>query len=204
MIKIEINNMEYLEIIDEITGDIFYGCNQEWYKNQRQKRAGCGPTVATNIILYANKHKGITKGESLEQMEVLWDHVTPTMKGVNTTNIFYEGLLSYTKKIGGKLFYDAIDIPMKKQIRPSFDKVIDFIAASLKKDIPIAFLNLCNGKEKCLDRWHWVTLTYLEYKEDLSGAKIGIFDEGLKKTIDLHLWYNTTTLGGGLVSFSIS
>ena len=204
MKKISIRNPEYFEIIDDMTSEKYYGCNQEWYKKHWQRMAGCGPTVATNIILYSKKNSGITKNESIIVMDEMWQHVTPTMKGVNTTNIFYNGLSSYAKSKGAKLLYDAIDVPKKKEMRPTFVRIINFIQNNLENDIPLAFLNLCNGEEKCLDKWHWVTVISIEYDEDYSAAKIEILDEGIKKTIDLKLWYNTTTLGGGFVSFSIS
>jgi hypothetical protein len=137
-------------------------------------------------------------------MEEMWKHVTPTMKGVNSTNIFYNGLLSYTKNKGSMLLYDAVDVPKKKEMRPSFERIINFIKNSLENDLPLAFLNLCNGEEKCLDKWHWVTVISMEYEEDLNYASIEILDESIKKTIDLKLWYNTTTLGGGFVAFSVN
>jgi hypothetical protein len=204
MTAISVKNAEYFKILDETTSDKFYGCNQNWYKRLWQRQAGCGPTVASNIILYSNKEIGTSKNESADLMEELWKHVTPTIKGVNTTNIFYNGLLSYAKAMNLSLSYKVLDVPKKKEIRPSFDKVVDFIKASLEKDIPLAFLNLCNGEEKSLDKWHWVTLISLEFNEDLSSAIIEILDEGMKKTIDLLLWYNTTTMGGGFVSFFYS
>lgn len=204
MIKISIKNPEYLEILDDMTSEKYYGCNQEWYKKPWQRMAGCGPTVASNIILYNRKNTGISKDESLEVMDEMWKHVTPTMKGVNTTNIFYNGLSSYAKSIDANLLYDAVDVPKKLEIRPSFENVISFIKNSLENDRPVAFLNLCNGEEKCLDKWHWVTLVSLEYEEDYSCASIEILDESIKKIIDLRLWYETTTLGGGFVSFSIN
>lgn len=200
MIKISIKKPEFFEIIDKTTNNKYYGCNQEWYKKPWQRMAGCGPTVATNILIYLRKTH-TTKSESLEMMEEMWEHVTPTLKGVNTTNIFYKGLISYAKSKNKFLDYDAIDVPQKKEIRPTFEKVVKFITLSLEKDVPVAFLNLCNGEEKCLDKWHWVTLISLEYDESLNSAVIEILDEGIKKTVDLYLWYNTTTLGGGFVSF---
>ena len=203
MIKISIKNPEYLEILDDITSDKYYGCNQEWYKKPWQRMAGCGPTVASNIILYSKNNVGISKNDSISIMDEMWKHVTPTMKGVNTTNIFYNGLLSYAKSKGLTLLYDAVDIPKKKEMRPTFERIISFIKISLENDVPLAFLNLCNGEEKCLDKWHWVTVTSLEYEEDLNCVSIEIVDESIKKTIDLKLWYNTTTLGGGFVSFTV-
>lgn len=202
MMKVSVRNPEYFEISDEITNEKYYGCNQEWYKKAWQRMAGCGPTVAANIILYGRKNTGTGRNDCIKLMDEMWGHITPTMRGVNTTNIFYKGLISFAGSRGLKLSYDAVDVPEKKEIRPSFGKIVNFIKNSLEKDIPPAFLNLCNGEEKVLDKWHWVTLDSIEYEEDLTRASAEILDEGLKKTIDLLLWYNTTTLGGGFVSFS--
>lgn len=204
MTKISIKNPEYLEILDDITSEKYYGCNQEWYKKPWQRMAGCGPTVASNIILYKRNNVGISKNDSIAIMEEMWKHVTPTMKGVNSTNIFYNGLLSYAKNKGSMLLYDAVDVPKKKDMRPTFERIINFIKIALENDLPLAFLNLCNGEEKCLDKWHWVTVISMEYEEDLNYASIEILDESIKKTIDLKLWYNTTTLGGGFVAFSVN
>lgn len=204
MTKISIKNPEYLEILNEMTSEMYYGCNQEWYKKPWQRMSGCGPTVASNIILYSRKKVGISKNDSIMIMNEMWQHVTPTIKGVNTTNIFYNGLLSYANSMNAKLAYDAVDVPKKKELRPDFEKIVCFIKNSLENNVPIAFLNLCNGEEKCLDKWHWVTLVSIEYEEDLSLCIIEILDESIKKTIDLKLWYNTTTLGGGFVSFSFN
>ena len=203
MNKISVKNPEYFEILNEMTSEKYYGCNQEWYKKPWQRMAGCGPTVASNIILYSKKSLKTTQSDCLLIMNEMWEHVTPKMKGVNTTNIFYNGLVSYSESNNKKLQYEAVDVPKKKDMRPSFKKVVDFISDSLKNDIPLAFLNLCNGEEKCLDKWHWVTLISMEHEEDLSKAIIEILDEGMKKNIDLLLWYNTTTIGGGFVSFNI-
>jgi len=79
---------------------------------------------------------------------------------------------------------------------------LSFLEGGLIKDAPIAFLNLCNGQVKNLDPWHWVTIISLEYAENGKSASIKILDEGLIKKIDLALWYDTTTLGGGFVYFT--
>ena len=68
----------------------------------------------------------------------------------------------------------------------------------------MAFLNLCNGEEKNLDRWHWVTIISLEYAKDKNQVLANILDEGVIKKISLSLWYHTTTLGGGFVYFTNS
>jgi hypothetical protein len=67
--------------------------------------------------------------------------------------------------------------------------------------LPVAFLNLCNGEETNLERWHWVTVISVEYEEIKQGVFLSIMDEGMIKRINLALWYETTTLGGGFVYF---
>lgn len=204
MIKISVNNPEYFEILDENNCTIYYGCDQQWYKKKWQKMSGCGPTSASNIVLYNKKNKTTSKSDALNLMEEMWKYITPTLKGVNTTKIFYEGFMSYANSNSEKATFLFIDIPKNNSERPSFEELLHFVKNSLENDVPLAFLNLCNGDEKCLDKWHWVTVESLEYEEDGSKAFIEILDEGMKKIIDLLLWYKTTTLGGGFVSFSLN
>lgn len=204
MIKKSVNSGEYFEISDENNCTIYYGCNQQWYKKPWQRMSGCGPTTASNIILYNKKSKTTSKIDSVILMDEMWKYVTPTLKGVNTTKIFYEGLKSYAKSKGAESTFDVLEVAKDKNMRPTFIDLTNFIKNSLENDVPLAFLNLCNGEEKCLDKWHWVTVVSLEYEEDGSTAFIEILDEGMKKTIDLLLWFKTTTLGGGFVSFSFN
>ncbi|MFA9423982.1 MAG: hypothetical protein ACERLG_10420 [Sedimentibacter sp.] len=204
MIKKTVDNHQFFEIQDDISSTIFYGCNQEWYKKKWQRMSGCGPTAASNIVLYNRKNMKTSKSDAVILMEEMWKNITPTCRGVNTTKIFYDGFMSYVESKKEKATFDFIDIPKDKNMRPVFLKLLDFINTSLDNNIPLAFLNLCNGEEKCLDKWHWVTIVTLEYEESGNIAVIEILDQGTKKIIDLLLWYNTTTLGGGFVSFSLS
>lgn len=203
----QLNNINYFEIIDENTNKTHFGFNQEWYKGLWQRKAGCGPTVASNIVSYMNQKKAGKKNEnylynSLVLMEVMWKHVTPTLMGVNSTKLFMDGIKSFADYMNLNVEFNYIDVPKDKKLRPNFSDVIWIIENSIENDLPVAFLNLCNGDEKCLDKWHWVTIISLEYEEE-SRAIIEILDEGIIKKIDLLLWYKTTTLGGGFVSFNI-
>lgn len=201
----KLKNINYFEILDDSKNKVYYGCNQVWYKGLWQRKAGCGPTTASNIVSYINQKNQGMKSEnylynSLILMEILWKHVTPTLMGVNSIKLFMDGMDSYAKYMDLNLKIDFIDIPKNKLLRPNFSEVLNLIANSLENDLPLAFLNLCNGDEQCLDKWHWVTVISMEYEEDKSKAVIEILDEGIIKKIDLLLWFNTTTLGGGFVS----
>jgi hypothetical protein len=212
VITTSITNPNLFKILDEDTHEIHHGCDQEWYTTVWQRLSGCGPTAASNLIFYLyHTHKTpdarqnfINKKSCLSLMEEIWEYVTPTMKGVSTTKMFYEAVLSYAKSKELDIEYSFIDLPKDKCCRPRLLEVLKFLEGALCKDAPIAFLNLCNGDEKSLDRWHWVTIISLECTESGDHALINILDDGQIKKIDLALWYNTTTKGGGFVYFTTS
>lgn len=208
MLTKSIANLDFFKILDEETQEICYGSNQGWYATEWQRRSGCGPSAATNIIQYLKKTKGIEADNSasskkswLAQMEEIWEYVTPTPRGIPTTELFYESVLNYAKAKGIQLECSFLDLPEDKSARPELSAVLQFLEVALLKDAPIAFLNLCNGEEENLHRWHWVTIISLEYNQDGSRIFVRLLDEGLINTIDLVLWYNTTMLGGGFVYF---
>ncbi|MHC1760459.1 MAG: hypothetical protein AB9917_13305 [Negativicutes bacterium] len=210
MIKRSISNPDLFKVIDVRARKTYYGCNQEWYTTEWQRRSGCGPSVASNIILYlsnAQAKPGFIKNCSSKEkcvvvMQEMWDSVTPTLAGIPTTRMLYEAVIDYTKAHGLTVEYHVFDVPDKVLLRPSLPEAITFIEAALAKDVPVAFLNLCNGDEKKLSSWHWVTIIALDYAEGGADAFVTILDEGMIAKINLALWYNTTTMGGGFVYFT--
>ena len=210
MITKSISNLDLLKILDEETREIYHGCNQTWYTTVWQRLSGCGPSVASNLIFYLfhaqfTSELGldfVSKRRFLSLMEEIWEYVTPTIKGVSTTKMFFEGVLSFAKTKGLNIQYHVLDMPKNKLNRPNLAEVLNFLDAALSKDTPVAFLNLCNGDEKGLDEWHWVTIISLDHTENGDQIFIDILDEGQIKKINLALWYNTTTKGGGFVYFT--
>jgi hypothetical protein len=99
--------------------------------------------------------------------------------------------------------FRVIDVPQLKSNRPRLTEVLNFLEEAFDNDVPVAFLNLCNGDEKNLERWHWVTVVSLNVSDDGRDAFVDILDSGIIKKIDLGLWYDTTTLGGGFVYFTL-
>jgi len=210
MHKQSISEPNSLKLLDERNHKAYFGCHQEWYATEWQRLSGCGPTVACNMIFYLNNTRSTfglgensnSKDSCLSLMEEIWKYVTPTKEGIPTTKMFYEALLNYTKAKELNVAYGFCDVPEDKSRRPELSEIINFLESALIKDAPVAFLNLCNGQVKNLDRWHWVTIISMEYAKDENLAFVNILDEGLIKNIDLALWYNTTTLGGGFVYFT--
>jgi hypothetical protein len=165
--------------------------------------------VASNLFLYLtytqnSGHSYFNKKICLSLMEQIWKYVTPSSKGVSTTKMFYEAAFAYAKSKELDIQYYFFNLPKDKENRPGFSKLLEFLEEALLKDSPVAFLNLCNGKEKNLDCWHWVTIISLQYTENGEYAFVDILDDGQIKKIDLSLWYHTTTKDGGFVYFTTS
>lgn len=213
MTATSISNPNLLRVFDEDTHETCYGCNQKWYPTLWRRLSGCGPTVASNLIFYLHltrltsgpNQSLLTKKTCLSLMEEIWRFVTPTITGgVSTTKMFYEAVLSYAKLKGLNVEYGLLNLPKDKSCRPGLPEILSFLEGALSKDAPVAFLNLCNGAEKSLERWHWVTIISVEYTQNEDHIFVNILDDGQIKKIDLSLWYNTTTKGGGFVYFSAS
>lgn len=202
--KTELSHTEFLQVAD-ING-IHYGSDQDWYAAERQRQTGCGPSAAANIFFYNRRKKDISccgwdKADLLDQMEDAWQYITPRRHGIISTSVFIKKVENYARAHHEKLRYFSLDIPEDTAKRPSLSQVVRFLENGLSSDTPIAFLNLDNGQEETLQRWHWVTITALEYDRGANSAWATISDEGLRKRIDLSLWLETTALGGGFIYF---
>ncbi len=198
--------MDIYKVYDQTDQHYYYGCDQEWYASKWKRLSGCGPTAASNLALYQTQDRffnttpyGTDKVRCQNLMEEVWRYVTPKMRGVSTTKMFYTGLMKYAEKADLKIENHVQNISKDKSKRVSLDQVIDFIDGALIQDVPVAFLNLHSGEAKELDPWHWVTLVSIEYPEDKLTGLVQILDAGKIMEINLALWLSTTKQGGGFV-----
>lgn len=209
MINRSISNPGIFKILDTNSNEVYFGGSQEWYGKEWQRVSGCGPTAASNIIFYLNRIHNVFKlGKNLNIkenwlafMEEIWNYVTPSKNGIPSVEMFCDKMLVYAGLQKITLQYYCCNLPEDKNMRPKMFEVLTFIEKGLAKDVPVAFLNLCNGGEKNLEKWHWVTVISLDYTEDKKSIFLYILDGGIVKKIDLVLWYATTTQGGGFVYF---
>lgn len=207
MTKISLKTLEHLQVNDQ-DQTVYYGVDQDWYPDPRRQKSGCGPSVACHMIAYLdatrqvfNNQKKIGRmNECVQLMDEVWDYVTPGERGIPRISHFYESFLAYARAKGSQLEVSALEIP-EEGSRPDFQEVVEFIKQGLRQDVPVAFLNLCNGQEEELEGWHWVTIIEIDCTDN-QQIFVRILDEGLIKTINLSLWYQTTLKGGGLVYFT--
>ncbi len=194
--KAKIKNIDLMKVKDN--ENIYYGFSQEWYKDIWQQKAGCGATVASSIINYYNQidnFKEVEIADAVKIMEELWYYLLPTYYGLNSVKLFYDGIKNYYNN--KEVIIDYINVDIKN--KPSLDEIINFIGKELSEDRPVAFLNLCNGEEKNLDKWHWVVVVEI-FKEN-GEYFLNIIDDKKIKKINLSLWYGTMTNDAGFITF---
>lgn len=201
----QIKNLDLFKIKDDTADKVFLGCDQEWYLEEIQRRAGCGPTTAAMLTHYYRYIKEspeklpCIKSSMLSLMNELWKFVTPGNRGIPTTEIFCEKFKTYLNEKNMAVNLHTLDVPEPNEDKPSFEVLLSFLLKALSNDRPIAFLNLCSGEETTLDRWHWVILTSIDYDIENKVMQGIIYDESIEKKVDLALWLKSTTLGGGFV-----
>lgn len=180
----------------------FAGYDQTWYGQERQRRAGCGPTTASVIASYLDmKEKEIPTPactDALQRMDEMWKYVTPRLGGLYRTDWFRDGIMEYfrAKHLEGKA--EMFTVHPLSFLRPDPKKAAEFISGGIREDCPVAFLNRGKGEECFLYTWHWVPLTAIETSGD-DDWTCSVWDEGKEGTFSLRQWIRHSGLGGGFV-----
>jgi hypothetical protein len=207
----ELKHPELIEIIDDGSGVKTYGPDQIWYKKNRCQKSGCGPTAASLLLAYLAitrpslqalyPARRMVRKDFAELMETMFTYVTPGIMGLNRLEPFVEGVLKYASERGVALEPHVLQVSgIEVGRRDPFAELAPFVLRGLELDCPIALLVLATGQESQLQNWHWITITQAEISEGKLLATAS--DEGIVRSFDLGLWYETTPLSGGLVYFT--
>ena len=54
-LKENLSHIDYLQVTDSNSSEIFCGIDQEWFPTERQRLTGCGPSAAANILFYIDR-----------------------------------------------------------------------------------------------------------------------------------------------------
>lgn len=201
MESLTITHPEWLQVKKD--GRFSYGYNQEWYHDDWQRLAGCGPTTATQLISYVQFRDGLldaadsVDGEAaLKRMEDVFEYVRPRFGGgLYKTQWLEEGLNAYIKDHTLPYTVKMMGIYPFAVCRPPLQQVVKFIKQGLASDSPVAFLNRHRGREKELSTWHWVPIVKLMENND--DIRCVVYDEEIERTFSLQKWLKDTMLGGG-------
>ncbi len=209
--ELSISHPALLSIADKDPGRSFFGGAQEWYSTDWSRRAGCGPTCASNILAYLSLthpallplygYESMGRVDFSRHMEDVYPHLTPGRAGLNRVELFSDGVVAYAAERGIMLESHTLALPGRMtRGRPAVSQLAEFIKAGLMSDCPVGFLNLHRGREKNLQSWHWVTIVAAEFEED--RLLVTVSDEGQQIKLDMRLWYLTTPMRGALAYFS--
>lgn len=210
-VRYELKHPELIEIIDDDSGIKTFGPDQIWYKKNWCQKSGCGPTAASLLLAYLSitRHSlqalypagRMVRKDFAELMETMFTYVTPGIMGLNRLEPFVDGVLKYAGERGVALEPHVMQVNgIEVGRRDPFAGPASFVAQGLEADCPIALLVLATGQESRLQNWHWITITQAEISEGKLLATAS--DEGIARSFDLGLWYETTPLSGGLVYFT--
>ncbi|MFV0350703.1 MAG: hypothetical protein ACK5JF_00100 [Oscillospiraceae bacterium] len=182
-------------------GTSFYGADQDWYTQKWQQQAGCGPTVCSQLFWYLSQTKpgydNLCKYDAQQKegiallMHDVWDFVTPGKYGTNSTKLFISGAMKYANEKQVALSSSFLDMRKSKRDE-DVQKMAEFVQNSLAQNLPVAFINLSNGKEDILESWHWVVI--VGFSPDTMVAEC--YDNGNRLNVNLKNWLATTLMGG--------
>lgn len=200
-----IRTPEYLHLRDGAM--TVFGGNQAWYRSWIRRLSGCGPTAASNLLWHLAFSRPRTcgalfdakdrhSGEMLRLMNRVWHYVTPGIQGVEKPSTFVDGMLRYGQEHGVALRARELPVPAQADLRPTPNRALSFLSDAFRDDLPVAFLNLSNGRVHTLENWHWVTLIAV-----YPSLQCEMYDQGRRQNIDLSLWLPTTTGGGCFLAF---
>lgn len=193
--------------ITGLDGTQYQGADQEWYPDPWQRKAGCGPTSASVVLCYLAASRpslgrlypfgAMDQGSFTAFMGQVWRCVTPGNQGLHQPKWYADGVTAFAAERGIALSPEVLEVPAPGNRRPSWAEVTAFVRGGLDADCPVAFLNLSSGQTVGLDSWHWVTITGIQ------GEQVTILDSGRAFSINLHVWYKTTTMRGGFVRLCV-
>ena len=198
--RASIQNINGLDIYTQQA--VYHGADQDWFSTAWRRKAGCGPTTGANILRYLGERVPIElPGRSREDMQALmervWGYITPGVFGLNSTQLFREGMDRLLSELGSPLRCRVLDVPAERESRPSPEAAANFLREAFEADSPVAFLNLDRGELSNLESWHWVSLVAVEHEGGALTATAA--DNGHFLRLDLGLWLKTTRRNGGFV-----
>ena len=207
-IEITLSSPERIQIRNE-DGSVLYGADQEWYTSYFRRQAGCGPTVASTLLLYLQGSGRVRLPVEVHDvpsyvalMDAVWRHVTPNLKGVSTLPHFCRGVHGFLRQLGQSLECHTLGIPRRRSRRPTLPDLAAFLAEGLRNDCPIAFLILSSGSVENLEAWHWVTIVSFAYDPTKESLVAEIYNATQSHRVDLKQWLAAPGNGGGFIYFT--
>ena len=190
--------------------DSDYGFNQERFSNLIMKIGGCAAVTVCDCFIYFKEYMGmeklypydtdkISKKDYIAFSNVIKPYLHPRMSGINTLNIYIEGVNKYLADIGVTNL-ELNGFSGNEQI----NKAKEFIIHQIDCGYPIPCLVLKHKAPAMKDFvWHWFLITGYEILKNTMMVKIVSY--GHYQWLDIRtLWDTGYSQKGGLIKFNFN
>lgn len=186
-----------------------YGGNQDWFLNYMMRVGGCAAETWCDSCVYFAKYYGmaqlypfrsdeVAKSDYVAFSRKIEPYLKPRMQGINTLEIYLNGVRSYLDDIGES----RLTLEPLSGSRP-WQEAAAALTAQIDEGCPVPCLVLYHKSPSLRDYvWHWFLLIGYESFEDSFMVKAVTY--GNYEWLDFkELWDSGYRKKGGLILFHV-
>jgi len=187
-----------------------FGGRQDWFRDMTMYFGGCAAVAACDSCIYFTLEKGetmlypydaaqLSREDYLKFSVVMKPYLRPRIQGVNTLELYLEGLEKYFQKVGETRI---------KMTGFSGDNTLNdaekAIRLQMERKVPIPYLVLRHKKNNLKDYvWHWFMIVGYEESEIEFLVKIATY--GTFRWLSLsELWNTGFRQKGGMILYQLN
>ncbi len=181
------------------------GGDQRWFSDPWMKHGGCAAVTACDLCVYLAGNRGmanlcpfdpadVTLEDYLAFGERMRPYLSPRPMGINTTEIYIEGLERYFADRGGApLTLSGVSG------QTDTESAVALVRDQIDRGFPVPYLMLLHRDKKLDDyMWHWFLLN--AWRETPRAFQVRAVSYGKEIWVDLrHLWRTGRRRKGGFV-----
>ena len=192
-------DMDYIRVDDAIGG------NQDWFLDPFMKGGGCAAVTACDLCIYFARQSGLgelypfdqerpCKEDYIQFSKQMKPYLRPRWKGIDTLDIYLEGIHAYWKDVG----CEALEAAGFSGTEP-FEEARRMVRQQIDLEMLVPFLTLHHKNPKLKDYvWHWYNLA--GYKEAGEEFFVKAVTYGEFEWLDLReLWDTGFERRGGMI-----
>lgn len=187
------------------TVDKSYGGNQDWFRDPMMKLGGCAAATVCDTSIYMSlyqdkKHlypydiNNLNKADYISFAAKMKPYLKPRWKGINTLNIYIDGINQYLSDTGEK----AIKVSGLSGDMP-YEQAASLLCKQIDNEMPVPYLLLKHkASSMSFFVWHWFLL--LGYETDGDELRVKAATYGNYHWLSLReLWETGYQEKGGMI-----
>lgn len=164
------------------TVDKSYGGNQDWFRDPMMKLGGCAAATVCDTSIYMSlyqdkKHlypydiNNLNKADYISFAAKMKPYLKPRWKGINTLNIYIDGINQYLSDTGEK----AIKVSGLSGDMP-YEQAASLLCKQIDNEMPVPYLLLKHkASSMSFFVWHWFLLVGYETDGDELRVKAATY-----------------------------